>query len=158
LETGGCNVLVIGMVTSPDPQSKVMMPPLVMAASSASKVQLAAVPVPTTVVGLEVSASVIWLGRGSVLQEPSGLPADGNAPASPPSLGEAPDDELAPLLLDPDDAVPPPELEETPAPESSPALTPFDGVPPELHAAARARPKAAKPRTDERMTASSPTG
>src|SRR5579883_3145728 len=96
LETGGFSVLATGMVTSSDPQSNVMMPPLMTAAFRASKVQLAAVPVPTTVVGLEVSASFIWLGTGSVLQDPSGLPAGGNAPASPASVAEAPDDEPAP--------------------------------------------------------------
>ena len=45
--------------------------------------QLAAVPVPTTVVGFEVSTSCASLGNGSVLQEPSGLPEGGNAPESP---------------------------------------------------------------------------
>jgi hypothetical protein len=148
LETGGRSVLVIGMVTSSDPQSKVMMPPLVTAAFSASNVQLAAVPVPTTVVGLDVSASDIWLGGASVLHEPSGFPATGNAPASPASFAEAPDDEAAPPL-DPDD----------PAPESSPALVLFEGeLPLELHAAARAKPKAARASTDEPMMASSSEG
>jgi len=51
-----------------------MTPPLVAAACSWLKVQLAAVPVPTTVVGLETSAG--WPLAGTpVLHEPLGLPA-----------------------------------------------------------------------------------
>jgi hypothetical protein len=66
-------------------------------------VQLAGVPVPTTVVGLLVSTGCASLGRGSVVQPPSGLPAGGRdcGPASaiveplelvPPAL-------VVPLLL-----------------------------------------------------------
>src|SRR5271169_1374790 len=66
-----------------------MMPPCFTAASSAAKVQLAGVPVPTTLVGCEVSTGWAWLGRAKVVQEPSGFPAGGSvaAPASviPPS-------------------------------------------------------------------------
>jgi hypothetical protein len=45
------------MVTGAHPQSNVMTPPLVTAALSAPKVQLAEVPFPTTVVGLDTSAA-----------------------------------------------------------------------------------------------------
>jgi hypothetical protein len=50
-------VAVIGMVTGAHPQLNVMTPPLVTAALSALKVQLAEVPLPTTVVGLDTSAA-----------------------------------------------------------------------------------------------------
>src|SRR5262249_57313431 len=50
---------VIGMVASP-PQSNVITPPISIAASNASSVQLAGVPVPTTEVGCEVSTG--WIG------------------------------------------------------------------------------------------------
>jgi hypothetical protein len=64
------------MVTGEVPQSKVTTPPLVTAAASAASVQLAAVPVPTTVVGVETSAGVT--GAGQV--------AAGGGPASPVKL------------------------------------------------------------------------
>ena len=47
------SVMVVGFA----PQSKVMMPPFATAATKASPVQLAAVPVPTTVVGDETSSA-----------------------------------------------------------------------------------------------------
>src|SRR5450755_437061 len=77
-------VAVIGIVTAPLPQLKVMTPPSVTAVCSAPNVQLAAVPVPTTVVGLEMSAG--WPLAGTpLLQEPFGLPAvQAGAPPVPP--------------------------------------------------------------------------
>jgi hypothetical protein len=48
-------VAVIGIVTAPQPQLKVMTPPLATAALSAANVQPWGVPDPTTV-GLEMSA------------------------------------------------------------------------------------------------------
>src|SRR5450432_111421 len=74
LVVGGFLVAVIGMVTAPLPQMKVMTPPEVTAALSALNVQLAAVPVPTTVVGFETSAGFPFVGTPA-LQEPLGLPA-----------------------------------------------------------------------------------
>ena len=53
LATGSSEVTV--MVTGAAPQSKVTMPPVATAARRADSVQLAAVPPPTTVVGLETS-------------------------------------------------------------------------------------------------------
>jgi hypothetical protein len=62
------------MVTGPVPQLKVMTPPLLAAAWSRLKVQLAALPVPTTEVGVEMSAG--WPRAGTpVLHEPLGFPA-----------------------------------------------------------------------------------
>jgi hypothetical protein len=67
---------------------------------SAANVQLDALPVPTTVVGFEVSAG--WPFDGTpALHEPLGLPADPAAPASGvpppgPSVGAAPPPELHP--------------------------------------------------------------
>src|SRR5450432_3511004 len=74
LVVGRFMVAVIGMVTAPLPQLKVMTPPEVTAALSALNVQLAAVPVPTTVVGFETSAGFPFVGTPA-LQEPLGLPA-----------------------------------------------------------------------------------
>jgi hypothetical protein len=68
-------------VTGAVPQLKVMVPPLLTAELSAPKVQLAGVPVPTTVVGFDVSAGVPAAGM-AVLQEPLGLPAIVTAPVS----------------------------------------------------------------------------
>ena len=48
---GTCSVDETWIVTGAVPQEKVMIPPLVTAACSGLKVQLAAVPVPTTLVG-----------------------------------------------------------------------------------------------------------
>jgi hypothetical protein len=82
------------MVTAPAPQLNVIAPPAVAAARSASNVQLAAVPIPTTV-GLEVSAA--WARAGTpALHDPLGLPAppveDGPPPLPPPPAGDC--DEL----------------------------------------------------------------
>jgi hypothetical protein len=81
LFVGTFKVAVTGIVTAPPPQLKVMTPPWVTAALSAANVQLDALPVPTTVVGFEVSAG--WPFDGTpALHEPLGLPADPAAPAS----------------------------------------------------------------------------
>src|SRR5262249_28046452 len=67
------------MVAGAAPQSKVMTPPLATAATNAALVQLAALPVPTTVVGDETSSARASLGR---VAPPSGLPAAGASPRS----------------------------------------------------------------------------
>src|SRR5690349_6005606 len=54
---GRFRVAVTGIVTAALPQLNVMMPPRVTAVCSAANVQLAAVPVPTTVVGLDTSTA-----------------------------------------------------------------------------------------------------
>lgn len=73
LEVGGVRVAVRAIVTGLEPQSKVMIPPAFTAAERALSVQLAAVPVPTTVVGFEVSTG--WPSAGiPVEHDPSGLP------------------------------------------------------------------------------------
>ena len=51
------SVAVTGMVTGLAPQLNVMIPPVAIALLSCANVQLAGVPVPTTVVGAEVLAS-----------------------------------------------------------------------------------------------------
>jgi hypothetical protein len=130
LDMGGCKVAVTGMVTGLAPQSNVMMPPLLRAACRAANVQLAAVPEPTTLVGLEVSTSWASPGRVSVVHEPFGFPADGNAPESPDVV---PDDEPDPPEL-PDEPLLAPELELL-LPELeplAPELEPLDPVLPEL--------------------------
>jgi hypothetical protein len=134
-------VAVTGMVTGSGPQSNVMMPPFVTAVFSAAKVQDAGVPVPTTVVGDEVSTSWVCVGRVKVVQEPFGLPAEGNAPESPlvvvdaseppPAASCAPDEasEAVPPSVPP--PLPPPLL---PAPlllaASSPVEPPLPLPPP----------------------------
>jgi hypothetical protein len=50
-------VCVRTIVTGSGPQSKVITPPFATAATKASPVQLAAVPVPTTVVGFDTSSA-----------------------------------------------------------------------------------------------------
>jgi hypothetical protein len=84
LFVGSSSVAVTGIVTGSLPQSKVMIPPWVTAALSASNVQLAAVPVPTTVVGLVVSAGCPLAGTPA-LHEPLGLPLGPLGP--PPPVG-----------------------------------------------------------------------
>ena len=75
-----------------------MTPPAVAAACSALNVQLAAVPVPTTAVGLDVSAGWPFAGTPA-LHEPFGLPAPPVAPAPPLPLPPVPgEDELEPEL------------------------------------------------------------
>jgi hypothetical protein len=62
------------MVTTALPQLKVMTPPRVAAAWSLANVQLVSLPVPTTVVGLEMSAG--WPLAGTPApQDPLGFPA-----------------------------------------------------------------------------------
>lgn len=61
---------VTGMVTGSGPQLKVMMPPAVTAVFSASKVQLSAVPEPTTLVEPLVSTAWASLGSVNVVHEP----------------------------------------------------------------------------------------
>ena len=74
-------------MTGSAPQLNVMTPPAVTAVCSALNVQLAAVPVPTTAVGLDVSAG--WPLAGTpALHDPLGLPAppveDDEPPFPPP--------------------------------------------------------------------------
>src|SRR5471030_2580175 len=83
LLVGRFMVAVIGMVTAPLPQLKVMTPPWVTAALSRLNVQLAGVPVPTTLVGFETSAGFPFVGTPA-LQEPLGLPAGPMVAASDP--------------------------------------------------------------------------
>src|SRR5882762_1582216 len=79
---GRFSVAVTGIVTAPPPQLKVMTPPFVAAACSRLNVQLAAVPVPTAVVGTDTSAGCPRAGTPP-LHEPFGLPAvHGVVPAS----------------------------------------------------------------------------
>jgi hypothetical protein len=106
VEIGGLSVDVTEMVRGLGPQLNVMIPPPLTALDSAWNVQLAGVPLPTTVVGWLVSTACASAGNVSVVQEPLGLPATGNVPASL----DAPLEEPAPLepvpelppLLDPD--------------------------------------------------------
>src|SRR5919107_1732337 len=83
LVEGTFNVAVTGMVTGFAPQLNVMMPPAVTAACRALNVQLAAVPVPTTVVGFEVLTACAFVGTPAA-HEPFGLPAVQGLPALPP--------------------------------------------------------------------------
>src|SRR5262252_3618841 len=71
---GTFNVTVTGIVTGAAPQLNVMTPPAVAAVCSAANVQLAAVPVPITAVGFDVSAGWPFAGTPA-LHEPFGLPA-----------------------------------------------------------------------------------
>lgn len=63
----------IVITTGAGPHEKVMTPPLATAATTAAEVQLAAVPLPTTVVGCDVSTAWPAAGIGAW---PSGLPND----------------------------------------------------------------------------------
>src|SRR5215510_14642195 len=67
-------VCVRTIVAGSGPQLKVMTPPLATAATNASPVQLAAVPVPTTDVGDDTSSA--WPCAGTVAW-PFGYPAGG---------------------------------------------------------------------------------
>src|SRR5436190_11673129 len=101
LVDGTVSVDVIGIVTAPAPQLNVMTPPAVTAVCSALNVQLAAVPVPTTVVGLEVLAACARLGTPA-LHEPFGFPAF-HVPVLPavpvlPPLPVAPDVPALPVV------------------------------------------------------------
>src|SRR5580658_6436703 len=96
---GGFRVAVTAMVAGALPQSKVTMPPLATAAESALKVQLEAAPVPTTVVGVEVSTS--WPRVGTpVLHEAPGFP--GWNDVEPPSVDVLPPSGLPPELEPPE--------------------------------------------------------
>jgi hypothetical protein len=64
----------IVIVTGSGPHEKVMIPPAATAATTASEVQLAAVPLPTTRVGREVSTAA---ASGGTAARPFGLPAGG---------------------------------------------------------------------------------
>src|SRR4051812_32674736 len=72
-------VAVIGMVTGEAPQLNVMTPPRVTAVFRAAKLQLAALPVPTTVVGCETSTGCALDGSGELQLErvPGGPPVGG---------------------------------------------------------------------------------
>ncbi len=85
LVQGGRRVSSMGMVTSPLPQSNVITPPACTAALSAAKVQLSAVPVPTTLSGAPVSTSAASAGSGREVQLPSGFPASGRRGPSAPA-------------------------------------------------------------------------
>src|SRR5438477_11583684 len=74
LLVGATRVAVIGMVTTLPPQLNAMVPPWVTAAPSAANVQLSGVPVPTTLLGLEMSADCPSVGTPAA-HEPFGLPA-----------------------------------------------------------------------------------
>ena len=80
------------IVTGSGPHANVITPPRATAATNAALVQLAAVPSPTTVVGVELSSGAASAG---IAQWPSGLPAGGpsaglasglstSTPSSPP--------------------------------------------------------------------------
>jgi len=138
------------MVTGSGPQLNVMTPPALTAVERAWKVQLAEVPMPTTVVGLLVSTGCASAGSVSVVQEPLGFPATGNPPSpdvplEAPAWPESPPElelslagpELVPLdpapldvplaPLDPDAPLPPgPELELEPPSPWPDALLPWE--------------------------------
>src|SRR3954463_13732583 len=79
-------VVVIVMVTGDGPQWNVMMPPAATAATTAADVQLAAVPVPITRVGCDVSTARAAAGTVAV---PRGLPYRGRAAGGGVALGPA---------------------------------------------------------------------
>src|SRR5947207_9590843 len=74
LVDGTLSVAVTRIFTGAAPQLNVMIPPAVTAVCSAANVQLAAVPVPTTAVGLAVLTACALVGTPA-LHEPFGLPA-----------------------------------------------------------------------------------
>src|SRR6188768_3347974 len=84
LLVGRFSVAVTARVTGTGPQSNVITPPWLTADCRASNEQLAWLPVPTTVVGLEVSAGCPEAGTPA-LHLPSGFPAAVSpaAPAAP---------------------------------------------------------------------------
>jgi hypothetical protein len=90
VSSGRFIVCVTVIVTGSVPQSNVITPPALTAALSAANVQLAAVPVPTTVVGCEMSTGLAAAGTPA-RHVPSGLPfglatvpgASAVGPASP---------------------------------------------------------------------------
>jgi hypothetical protein len=68
---GRFKVEEIGIVTALVPQLNVIIPPVVTAAFNAANVQLAAVPLPTTLVGLETLTA--WAPEGSALLQEVGI-------------------------------------------------------------------------------------
>src|SRR6188472_3870529 len=97
----------IGMVTAADPQLNVITPPRLTAAFSAVKVQLAAVPVPTTVVGRDTSAGCAPAGRALVQCVGIGVPPAPAAPAPPvPPPAPVPPEPVLPALPVPPPAAP----------------------------------------------------
>src|SRR5262245_37326493 len=85
---GTFSVAVTLIVNGSAPQLNVMMPPAVTAVCSAENVQLAAVPVPTTAVGLAVLTACAFAGTPAP-HEPFGLPAF-QVPVPPPLPDEPP--------------------------------------------------------------------
>src|SRR6476646_4080465 len=83
LVDGTFSVAVTRIVIGSGPQSNVMTPPAVTAVCSALNVQLAAVPVPTTAVGLDVLTACAFAGTPA-LHDPFGLPAFHVEPVEPP--------------------------------------------------------------------------
>jgi hypothetical protein len=77
-------VAVMAIVTGAGPHENVITPPAATAAITADDVQLAAVPVPTTVVGCEVSTGCPAAG---IAAWPFGLPADGSGAAGGAAIG-----------------------------------------------------------------------
>src|SRR5450759_1118854 len=100
---GSSSVAVTRMVTGASPQLKVMTPPLVAAACSWVKVQLSALPVPTTVVGVDTLAGWPFAGTPA-LHELYGLPA---LQVVPPSIGIEPPVPMVVLPAVPPVALPP---------------------------------------------------
>src|SRR6185503_5995625 len=88
---------VIGMVTGTEPQLKVITPPRLTAVFSAANVQLAAVPVPMTAVGLATLAGCA--PAGSALVQWVGMVVVPPPPDDPPAL--LPPVSLPPVPLDP---------------------------------------------------------
>ena len=121
-------VAVIGMVTAPLPQLKVMTPPLPTAVLSAANVQLAEVPVPITLVGLDTSAGCPLDGTPA-LHDPFGLPAwpDPPVPVVPPVLVVPP----VPVVPPVDPTLPPLACPAVP-PLARPAAPPVDPTLPPL--------------------------
>lgn len=71
-------VAAIVITTAAGPHEKVMTPPLATAATTAADVQLSAVPLPTTVLGCDVSTACPAAGT---VAWPSGLPNDADVAA-----------------------------------------------------------------------------
>src|SRR5580698_7402835 len=115
--------LAIGIVVGP-PQSNVTTPPCVTALWSAAAVQLPASPLPTTVVGWEVSASATVAEQ--VLAGGGPASTSGGAPSIPYEASSDPDGPLsspvAPPLLDeaPEEPEEEPEEEVDEVPEEAP--------------------------------------
>src|SRR3954452_15416302 len=91
------SVEVTPMVTGAAPQSNVMTPAFATAAFRALNVQLAAVPVPTTVVGCDTSAGIALEGRPALQRVGIVVPPVPPVPMAPP-VPLAPLDPPAPPL------------------------------------------------------------